>query len=99
MNTVEFLGFAFNLDPIAFTLPIGDGWSIYWYGILIAVGFLLAFLYGMKRAPLLNINTDRLVDGVIITTPLAILGARAYYLLFYCPEDFFTSFFIATIKN
>lgn len=93
MNTVEFLGFTFNLNPIAFTLPIGDGWAIYWYGILIAAGFLLAFLYGMKRAPLLNINTDRLVDGVIITTPLAILGARAYYLLFYCPEDFFTSFF------
>lgn len=93
MNTVEFLGFTFNLNPVAFTLPIGDGWAIYWYGILIAAGFLLAFLYGMKRAPLLNINTDRLVDGVIITTPLAILGARAYYLLFYCPEDFFTSFF------
>ena len=93
MNTVEFLGFTFNLNPIAFTLPIGDGWAVYWYGILIAVGFLLAFIYGMKMAPTLNINTDRLVDGVIITTPLAILGARAYYLLFYCPEDFFSSFF------
>ncbi len=92
MNTVEFLGFTFNLDPVAFTLPIGDGWAVYWYGILIAVGFLLAFIYGVKRAPVLNINTDRLVDGVIITTPLAILGARAYYLLFYSPKEFFTSF-------
>lgn len=93
MNTVKFLGFTFKLDPVAFTLPIGDGWDVYWYGILIALGFLLAFIYGMKRAPLLNINTDRLVDGVIITVPLAILGARAYYLLFYSPSEFFTSFF------
>ena len=93
MYNITIFGLEFNIDPVAFTIPIGNGWKIYWYGILIAAGFLLAFLYGMKRAPLLNINTDRLVDGVIITTPLAILGARAYYLLFYCPEDFFTSIF------
>lgn len=93
MNTVEFLGFTFNLNPVAFTLPIGNGWEVYWYGILIALGFLLALLYGLKKAPTFNINKDRLIDGVIITVPLAILGARAYYLLFYSPNEFFSSFF------
>lgn len=92
MNTVTFFGLTFDLDPVAFTLPIGDGWDVYWYGIVIAIGFLLAFLYGMKNAPRLNINPDRLVDGVIITVPISIICARAYYLLFYSPERFFSDF-------
>lgn len=93
MNTVQFFGITFDLDPVAFTIPILGGWDVYWYGILIALGFLLAFLYGLKHAKTLNINEDRLIDGVIITTPLAIIGARAYYLLFYSPSEFFSSFF------
>lgn len=92
-NTVEFFGLTFDLDPVAFTLPIGDGYSIYWYGILIAVGFLLAVLYGLKTAPKLNLNPDRITDGILITVPIAIVCARAYYLLFYSPKDFFADFF------
>ncbi len=91
-NTVTFFGLTFDLDPIAFTLPIGNGWSVYWYGIMIALGFLLAFIYGLKKAPKLGINPDRLLDGIIITVPLAVLGARAYYMFFYSPETFFSDF-------
>ena len=91
-NTVTFLGFTFELSPIAFTLPIGDGWSVYWYGIMIALGFLMAFIYGLKKAPKLGINNDRLLDGILITVPIAVLGARAYYMLFYSPETFFSDF-------
>lgn len=91
-NTVTFFGITFELNPIAFTLPIGDGWSVYWYGIMIALGFLLAFIYGMKKAPKLGINNDRLLDGILITTPIAIICARAYYLIFYSPENFFSDF-------
>ena len=91
-NTVTFLGFTFELSPIAFTLPIGNGWSVYWYGIMIALGFLMAFIYGLKKAPKLGINNDRLLDGILITVPIAVLGARAYYMLFYSPETFFSDF-------
>lgn len=92
-NTVTMFGFTFELSPVAFTLPIGkDGWSVYWYGIMIALGFLLAFLYGIKRAPKLSVDPDRLLDAVLITTPIAILSARAYYLLFYSPATFFKDF-------
>lgn len=91
-NTVTFLGFTFELNPIAFTLPIGGGWSVYWYGIMIALGFLCAFIYGIKKAPTLGINTDCVLDGVLITVPIAVLGARAYYMLFYSPETFFKDF-------
>ena len=50
MYDVTIFGINLTLDPVAFTLPIGDGWPIYWYGIIIALGFLLAIIYGMKNA-------------------------------------------------
>lgn len=80
---VTLFGIHLKIHPIAFTLPIGkNGWDIYWYGIIIASGFLLAVLYAAKNAKRFNINFDRLLDVVIVTTPVAILCARIYYVLF-----------------
>lgn len=75
-------GINFTINPIAFTIPIGKGWDIYWYGVIVAIGFLLAVIYGMKTAKRYDMDTDRLLDVVLITTPVAILCARAYYVLF-----------------
>ncbi|MBO4694227.1 MAG: prolipoprotein diacylglyceryl transferase [Clostridia bacterium] len=81
--SVVIFGIHLRIRPVAFTLPIGkDGWDIYWYGIIIATGFLLAILYGAKNAGRLNINFDKLLDVVLITTPVAILCARTYYVIF-----------------
>ena len=79
---VTIFGIHLTLNPIAFTIPIGDGWNVYWYGILIATGFLLAIVYGLKNAKRFEINIDRMLDVVLVTTPVAILCARAYYVLF-----------------
>ena len=79
---VTIFGLKLTINPIAFTLPIGDGWPIYWYGIIIALGFLLAIIYGMKNAERLGINVDKMLDVVIVTTPVSIICARAYYMLF-----------------
>ena len=79
---VTFFGLHLTLKPIAFTLPIGGGWDIYWYGIIIALGFTLAIIYGIKNAPRFNVNVDRMLDVAIVTTPVAILCARAYYVIF-----------------
>ncbi len=79
---VTIFGINLTLNPVAFTLPIGDGWPIYWYGIIIALGFTLAIIYGMKNAERLGINTDKMLDVVIVTTPVAIVCARLYYILF-----------------
>ena len=89
MNHVTIFGIDLTFDSVAFTLPIGDGWPITWYGILIAVGFLLAIIYGIKNAERLGVNTDKMLDVVIVTTPVAIVCARLYYILFdpNRPED------------
>ena len=68
-----------NIDPVA--LHIGHG--IYWYGIIIAVGFLLAVLFCARRAPKYGIRQDDLYDMLLIATPLGIIGARLYYVIFY----------------
>ena len=80
---VTIFGIHLKLHPVAFTLPIGkNGWDIYWYGIIIATGFLLAVLYGARNSKRFNINFDKLLDVVLVTAPVSILCARTYYVLF-----------------
>lgn len=80
---VTIFGIHLTIHPVAFTLPIGkNGWDIYWYGIIIATGFLLAVLYAAKNAKSFDINFDKLLDVVLVTVPVAVLCARIYYVLF-----------------
>lgn len=80
---VVIFGIKLTLSPIAFSIPLGSRhWDIYWYGIIIALGFLSALIYGIKNAPRFNINTDRMLDIVLVATPVAILSARTYYVIF-----------------
>jgi phosphatidylglycerol:prolipoprotein diacylglycerol transferase len=74
---------SFTLRPVAFEI---FGYPIKWYGIIIAVGFLLAFFYVMKNAARFGLNTDKLIDAVIVGLICGIIGARLYYVIFY-PGD------------
>ncbi len=80
---VTLFGIDLSFKDVAFTLPIGGGWDIYWYGICISLGFLLAVIYCYNRAKKFDINLDNLTDVVLVTTPVAILCARLYYIIFY----------------
>ena len=69
-----------TLDPPAyFTL---FGLRIYFYGVLIALGFLLGILYCAKHAPDYGLRSDDFYDFILWLIPLCILGARLYYVLF-----------------
>lgn len=82
MSTVSFpgLGLAVNVKEIAFWI---FGWPIHWYGIIIAVGFLLAVTYCCKKADAYGIEQDDIMDLLICAVPLCIIGARLYYIVFY----------------
>ena len=82
MYNVSIFGIELTLNPIAFTIPIGGGWDVYWYGIIIACGFALAITYGYINAKRFDIDIDRMLDVILVATPVAILCARAYYLIF-----------------
>ena len=59
------------------------GWKIYWYGVIIAVGFLLAVIYAVKHAKEFGLTEDDVIDTLIWAVPLGIIGARLYYVIFY----------------
>ncbi len=77
--TVPGLGLTFNIDRIAFSL---GGLSVRWYGVIIALGFLLAVWYCLRRCRDVGLKTDDLIDLLIFCVPIAIIGARAYYVIF-----------------
>lgn len=81
INTVTFpgLGLEFELDRVAFSV---FGHHIYWYGVIIAAGFLLAVAFGLWKAPKFGLDPDQIIDAIYIVVPSAIIGARLYYVIF-----------------
>ena len=75
---VQFPGFGweFDINPIAFS--IGD-YKVYWYGIIIACGLLLAVLYAWKSAPRYKVDGSKLVNCVFAGMITGIIGARLYF--------------------
>ena len=62
-------------------LDIANG--IYWYGILIALGLLLAVCFCMKQRSKYGISEDNLLDAILWGIPCGVIGARLYYVVFY----------------
>lgn len=85
VNTVSFpgLGLEFTLNRVAVQL---FGKDVYWYGVIIACGFLLAALYCYRKAAHFGVDGDKLWDMLFFAVPLSILGARAYYVIFYLSQ-------------
>ena len=79
-NTISFPGLGITCDPSQ-TLNI-FGFSIRLYGLMIAIGLLLAVLYGYKRCKAFGHNFDDVIDGILFIVPMAIVGARLYYCIF-----------------
>ena len=78
--TFPMLGESFSLNPSGtYTL---FGHTFYWYGAIIAVGFILAMLYCARHCRRCGIKPDTLYDFLIWMIPLAIIGARLYYVIF-----------------
>lgn len=74
------LGFEVTINPVAFQL---FGKNIYWYGIIIACGFLLGLMFSCRQTSRLGLLQDDLLDLMFLGVPMAIVGARVYYVLFY----------------
>lgn len=81
MHTVSFpkLGLEFNINPNA--LQIGS-FRITWYGVIIAVGILLAMLMAFRNAKRFGVNADKLVDVVLGGLIGGVVGARLYFVIF-----------------
>ena len=73
------LGLEFTINRVA--LSIG-GFNIYWYGVIIAAGMVLAMLFAFRNADDFGINSDRLIDVILVGAVMAIVCARIYYIVF-----------------
>ena len=81
MDTVmtgTIFGIEFSFSRVAFEI---GGFQIYWYGILIAMGFMLAIIYAFRRASYFGIKQDPMIDVILVGSVCAIICARAYYVL------------------
>ena len=79
-STISFPFLGIEVDPPR-TLSLGP-LTIYYYGLIIAVGLLLAVWYCCKRSKTFGLKEDDILDGVLWVTPFAIVCARIYYCVF-----------------
>lgn len=81
-NPITFPGLGLTLDPPrGFTIP-GTNFTIYFYGVIIALGLILAVTYGLRRSKQFGLKQDDILDGVLWIVPFAVICARAYYCIF-----------------
>ena len=73
------LGLEFTINRVAFNL---FGKDIFWYGLIICAGFLLASLYMSRRVRAFGLSGDNLLDCMILCVPVGIVCARLYYVVF-----------------
>lgn len=81
-NTIQLFGLTLNVDPVAFSIP-GLNITVYWYGIILTAGILLAITYALVNCKRFDIKPDPLIDVTLISTIGAIVGARLYFVIFH----------------
>ncbi|HZJ77473.1 MAG TPA: prolipoprotein diacylglyceryl transferase [Clostridia bacterium] len=74
-------GITVNSTLAEFSL-FGIDFSIKWYGMIIALGFTLAVLFGGRMAHKWKMDLDKMIDVLIFGTVFGIIGARLYYCIF-----------------
>lgn len=65
------------MDPVAFHF---GSFSIRWYGIFFALGFLAGYLLLQKRAKSSRLGTEAVADLTLLAMAAGIIGARALYV-------------------
>ena len=77
---ISFPTLGLTLNPPR-SIEIGS-FSIHFYGVIIALGLVLAVVYACRRSKEFGLKEDDILDGVLWVTPFAIACARAYYCIF-----------------
>lgn len=62
------------------------------YSFMIMLGIVVAVLLGLREGKKLGINSDKIIDGVLIIVPLSIIGARLWYVVFEWKNQFLEVF-------
>ena len=89
-HVVDFpgLGIECTVNEVAFSI---GSFQVRWYGILIALGFLLGVGYAFWASKKMNVDSDRLFDAVLVGLVGAIVCARLYYCVFYDGDKYWSN--------
>lgn len=79
-SPISFPGLGIEVNP-SDGFFIGN-FEIKWYAVVIAFGLLVAVLYAMRRCKEFGLTADDIYNIVFVGLPSAIVGARAYYVIF-----------------
>ena len=79
-STISFPALGIEINP-GYQVDIGP-LGFRYYGLIIALGLILAVLYAMRRSKQFGLTQDHILDGVLIIVPISIICARAYYVAF-----------------
>ena len=80
MNTISFPGLGLELNfPDGFDI---GSLHIYFYGVVIAVGLLLAMWYAFAHFRKVGVDSDKAIDAILGGVVGGIVGARLYYVIF-----------------
>ena len=72
---------ALQIDRVAFTIPIGDGFPIFWYGILITIGIAIGAGWAAREIDRRGQSVDDLYNGLILVVFSGYFFARITYVL------------------
>ena len=73
------LGLEFDLNRVAIIIL---GRPIYWYGIIIVSGLILAVILCSRWGKRFGITEDNIIDMMLFAVPAALVAIRAYYVIF-----------------
>ncbi len=79
-SAISFPSFGIEVNP-GRSISLGP-LTIHYYGLIIAIGLVLAVFYACKRSKEFGLKEDDILDGVLWVTPFAIICARIYYCAF-----------------
>ena len=69
-----------QIDPIAFTIPIGNGFPIYWYGIIVTLGIAVGALWAGREIQRRGYSVDELYNALIVVIVAGYFFARLTYV-------------------
>lgn len=79
------LNLSFNINSVAFKF---GSITVYWYGIIVCIGIMLAVFYVITNCKRFNVDDNFITDAIIVGILCGIIGARLYYVIFF-PGDFY----------
>lgn len=70
-----------HIDPVAFTIPIGNGIPIHWYGIIVTLGIAIGAWWAGREVHKRGGNVDEFYNGLLIVVIAGFVFARLWYVL------------------